>query len=90
MEEKWNAYLDGNRLSWHRSWTGHGIFEIEVERSVHGYRPVRAWVESDRGRYRRGTAEAEGAHLEMLIDTHFAKADRPDLRDRYQRLRFGT
>jgi ADP-ribosylglycohydrolase len=71
MEERWNAYLDGDRLLWHRSWTGHGIFEVEVEPTPHGWRPIRAWVESHRGTYRRGTAEAESAHLDMLLDMHF-------------------
>ncbi len=90
MEEKWNAFLDGDRLYWHRSWTGHGIFEIHVEQTAPGWRPVSAWVESHRGTYRRGTDEAESAFLELLLDQFFARGDRPELWERFQRLRFGT
>lgn len=28
MEDKWFAYFEGDCLRWHRSWTGHGVFEV--------------------------------------------------------------
>ncbi|GAA2157625.1 hypothetical protein GCM10009760_59940 [Kitasatospora kazusensis] len=90
MEEKWDAFLDGDRLLFCRSWTGHCVFEVTVEPSPQGWRPVSARVESARDRYRRGTDEAESTFLEMLLNRYFGKADRPDLWERYQRLRFGS
>ncbi|MGW1160129.1 ADP-ribosylglycohydrolase family protein [Streptomyces sp. NPDC002513] len=90
MEEKWNACLEGDRLLLCRSWTGHCVFEMTVEPSADGWRPVNAWVESARDRYRRGTDEAESAFLEMLLNMYFGKADRPELWERYRRLRFGS
>ncbi|WP_308288873.1 ADP-ribosylglycohydrolase family protein [Streptomyces humicola] len=88
MEEKWNVYLDGDRMFWHRSWTGHCIFEVAVEQTAHGWRPTGAWVESDRGTYQRGTNEAESLFLHILLDQYFAKGERTDLRERHQRLSF--
>jgi hypothetical protein len=90
MEEKWNAYLDGDRLLLCRSWTGRCIFEVSVEPTAGGWRPVGAWVESARNQYRRGTDEAESTLLEMLLNMYFGQADRPELWERYRRLRFGS
>lgn len=90
MEEKWNAYLEGDRLLLCRSWTGHCVFEVAVTPTERGWRPAEAWVESDRGNYRRGTDEAESTFLELLLDMYFGKADRPELWERYRRLRFGS
>ncbi|AXI81660.1 ADP-ribosylglycohydrolase family protein [Peterkaempfera bronchialis] len=89
MEEKWNAYLADDRLLLSRSSTDHCLFEVAVEPTADGWRPVSAWVESARDRYRRGTDEAESAFLEMLLNMYFGKADRPELWERYRRLRFG-
>ncbi|WP_377271803.1 ADP-ribosylglycohydrolase family protein [Peterkaempfera sp. SMS 1(5)a] len=89
MEEKWNILLEGDRLLLLRSWTGMCIFEVQVAATDEGWRPVRAWVESDRGNYRRGTDEAEAAMLELLLDQYFGREGRPELWSRYKRLRFG-
>nr|WTB36471.1 hypothetical protein OG781_39935 [Streptomyces sp. NBC_00830] len=51
---------------------------------------MRAWVESNRGDYRRGTDEAEAAVLELLLDQYFGHEARPELWARYKRLRFGS
>lgn len=32
MEDKWFAYFEGDCLFWHRSWTGHGVFEVYFDR----------------------------------------------------------
>jgi len=87
MDEKWNVYVVGDRLLLHRSWTGYCIFDIEVRHSVRGSRPVRAWVESDRGTYKRGTDKAESAHLEALLHGFFGRGARPELWERYEQLR---
>lgn len=31
MEDKWFAYMEDDRLFLHRSWTGHGIFEVQFQ-----------------------------------------------------------
>ncbi|MFB7666999.1 hypothetical protein ACFC1R_24140 [Kitasatospora sp. NPDC056138] len=63
---------------------------MAVETATDGWRPVSAWVEADPDRYRRGSDEEESTLLEMLLNMHFGKADRPELRERYRRLRFGS
>ncbi|WP_220140163.1 ADP-ribosylglycohydrolase family protein [Kitasatospora acidiphila] len=90
MEEKWQAVLDGNRLLIFRSWTGNCIFTVDIEPVGSGARPVAAWVESARDRYRGGTAEAEAVFLEVLLEQFFGHRNRRDLWDRYQRLRYGS
>ncbi|WP_063838316.1 ADP-ribosylglycohydrolase family protein [Saccharothrix sp. ST-888] len=89
MDEKWNAYLDDGRLFLHRSWTGTCVFEVTVQPTADGGHPVRAWVESDPDRYRRGSDEAESAMLEVLLRSFFAAGAAQEQWDRYQRLRFG-
>jgi hypothetical protein len=89
MDEKWNAYLDGDRLFLHRSWTGKCVFEVTVRPTSDGGHPVQAWVESDPDCYRRGSDEAETAMLEVLLRSFFAAGAAQEQWDRYQRLRFG-
>ncbi|MGC0316635.1 MULTISPECIES: ADP-ribosylglycohydrolase family protein [Kitasatospora] len=90
MEDKWDVLLDGNRLVICRSWTGHCIFTVDIEAAGSGARPVAAWVESARDRYRGGTAEAEAVFLEMLLEGNFGHGDRSGLWERYKRLRYGS
>jgi len=75
MDSRWDAYLEGDRLFLHRSWTGMCIFEVAVEASAGEARPVQAWVESDPERYGRGSDETERDRLGTLLRILFG--DRP-------------
>jgi hypothetical protein len=90
MEEKWEVLLDGDRLTICRSWTGFCLFTVDVVSGADGVRPVAAWVESARDRYRHGTAQAEAALLETVLDMFFGHERRPELWERYKRLRYGS
>lgn len=87
MEEKWDAYLEGDQLSLHRSWTGHGVFRVTVAEGAGGRRPVAAWVESDPDLYRRGGDESESAFLELFLRAWYMDDTRPELWERYNGLR---
>ena len=67
MEEKWFAFVDGNRLFLHRSWTGYGIYEATFAKGEGGWRIVSAVVESSPDVYERGDDERESRTLEQLI-----------------------
>lgn len=58
MSDKWLAFMEGNRLFLHRSWTGHGIYEVTFAAKglswtdEIGFMPTSARVESDPRRYK--------------------------------------
>lgn len=68
MDDKWHAYVEGQRLYLHRSWTGRGIYEAEFGQVPGGWQITSAVVAGDRGSYRRQDDEYESALLEALID----------------------
>jgi hypothetical protein len=68
MDDKWNAWVEGQRLYLHRSWTGRGIYEAEFGPVVGGWRITAAVVSGHRDSYRRQDDEFESALLEALID----------------------
>ncbi|WP_308191752.1 ADP-ribosylglycohydrolase family protein [Kitasatospora humi] len=90
MEEKWEAVFDGDRLVICRGWTGHCVFTVDIEPAGNGARPVAAWVESSRERYRGGTAATEAVFLQFLLEKFFGHDGERDLWERYQRLRYGS
>ena len=57
MSDKWLAFMEDDRLFLHRSWTGHGIYEVRfAAKGVSwtdetGFMPTSARVESDPRRY---------------------------------------
>jgi ADP-ribosylglycohydrolase len=88
MDEKWNAYLEGDQLVLHRSWTGRGIYRLSVAEGPAGrWRPVAAQVEADPERYRRRGGETESAFLEVFLRSWYMDDTRPELWQRYQELR---
>ncbi len=68
MDDRWDAFVEGQRLYLHRSWTGHGIYEAEFGRATDGWQISSAIVEGDRGTYRRQDDSHESALLVALID----------------------
>ena len=57
MNDKWLAFMEDDRLFLHRSWTGHGIYEVRFAAKGFswtneiGFMPTSARVESDPRRY---------------------------------------
>jgi hypothetical protein len=53
MDDKWNAYVEHDRLYIHRSWTRFCIFEVQFALTHEGYAIREAWV--NRGKLYRST-----------------------------------
>lgn len=65
MEDKWFVFFEDNWLYFHRSWTGHCIFQLKLEEDTDGGHVVEAWVGRDTSQYKsRGGKE----DLKMLSD----------------------
>ena len=52
MADRWLAFMEDDRLFFHRSWTGHGIYEATFVATEPGFVMISACVESDPARYR--------------------------------------
>jgi hypothetical protein len=68
QDDKWFAFVEGDRLFIHRSATGYGIYEAQFRRQLTGWNVMMAMVENDPARYARGSDEWESQRLEVLID----------------------
>ena len=79
MEERWFIYLENDRLYFHRSWTGHGIFEVRLEPVEDGYRIAEAWVNRDPEQY---VSDGDADDLRLLTDlTDWLLVDRNGVND---------
>jgi hypothetical protein len=68
MDDKWNSYVEGQRLFLHRSWTGHGIYEAQFRADAEEWRITEAVVTNDNNVYRRESDDYESLSLEALIE----------------------
>ena len=50
-DDKWLAFMEDDRLFFHRSWTGHGIYEATFAATQTGFVMISACVESDPARH---------------------------------------
>ena len=69
MDDKWNAFVERDRLFLHRSWTGRGVYEARFTRTDTHWRITEAVVENDPRSYRRGSDETESLCLELIIES---------------------
>jgi hypothetical protein len=67
MEERWHAFVEGDVVYLHRSWTGHGIYEATFGPAEGGRRITAAVVETAEGRYRVRSDELESLMLELIL-----------------------
>ena len=68
MEDKWFIFLEGDTLYFHRSWTGHCIFQLALKREGEKYAVGEVVVNRDAGQY-GGTDDAYDERLlAYLID----------------------
>jgi hypothetical protein len=51
MEDKWFIFLEGDTLYFHRSWTGHCIFQVSLKREGEKYAVSDALVNRNAGQY---------------------------------------
>jgi hypothetical protein len=69
MDDKWDAFVERDRLFLHRSWSGRGVYEARFTKSEIHWRISEAVVENDRTSYRRASDEAETLGLELIIES---------------------
>jgi hypothetical protein len=68
MDEKWNVFVEGDVLFMHRSWTGHGVYEVSFAPVAGGGRRIAsAVVEADGERYRSMGDEYDCLMMELII-----------------------
>lgn len=68
MDEKWNVFVEGDVLFAHRSWTGHGVYEVSFAPAAgRGRRIASAVVEADRERYRSMGDAYDCLMMELVI-----------------------
>lgn len=68
MDEKWNVFVEGDVLFMHRSWTGHGVYEVSFPSAAgSGRRIASAVVEADGERYRSMSDEYDRLMMELII-----------------------
>jgi hypothetical protein len=63
MEDKWFIFLEGDTLYFHRSWTGHCIYQLTLTREGAKYAVSDALVNRDAAQY----AGADDAYDERLL-----------------------
>ncbi|MGW5095485.1 hypothetical protein ACWEQ1_34060 [Streptomyces nodosus] len=68
MDEKWNVFVEGDVLFMHRSWTGHGVYEVSFAPAAgRGRRIASAVVEADGERYGSMGDEYDCLMMELII-----------------------
>jgi len=81
MEDKWNGYVDTDRLYLHRSWTGDRVYEAQFQSDG----SVRRIIDAVGTKYDRRPAmrpEADSLQLEVVIETVFLNVWNKDKIDR--------
>jgi hypothetical protein len=68
MDDKWQAFVENDRLFLHRSWTGFGIYEAQFTRSNDSWSITELLVSGDRSTYRRASDAYEAVFVEAIID----------------------
>jgi len=71
MEDRWFIYFEDSWLNFHRSWTGHCIFQVKIDRRGELYEVVEAWVNYDQSEYRGRGARGDTELLLKVIRMYF-------------------
>jgi hypothetical protein len=68
MEDKWFVYREGNRLFFHRSWTGICVYSVEIEESTNGGRIGEVVVNRDPEQYREIDDSYDALLLRFVVE----------------------
>jgi hypothetical protein len=68
MDDRWFIYFEDDWLFLHRSWTGHGIYQIRLEPSKEGCKIAEVWANGDPSQFRPGTPEENNRLLSGLLN----------------------
>ena len=67
MDDKWFIYFENGWLHFHRSWTGHCIYNLRLDGSPAGVRIAEAWVNGDKSEYNSPGEDTDIRLIEQLI-----------------------
>jgi hypothetical protein len=73
MDDKWFIYYQDNWLYFHRSWTGHCIYEVKLKITEGGADIDELWVSRDLEQYRSMGASEDLNILMSLIEYKLLK-----------------
>lgn len=68
MEDKWFAFVENNKLFFHRSWTGFCIYETDIEKIENGYLLTQTRVNRNFDQYKETDLKKDKRLLDYLID----------------------
>ena len=68
MDDKWNSFVDRDRLYLHRSWTGRRMYEAQFETNGDSRKITEALLWSDE-RYDPMSIDSESLQLEVIVET---------------------
>lgn len=68
MEDKWFIYCEGDRLYFHRSWTGHCIYIVDFQPQGDAFAASKAQVNRDANQYNESDDVYDADLLLYLID----------------------
>ncbi len=71
MDDRWFAYMEGDSLFLHRSWSGHCIFVVRFSAEDEGLRGIEATVNQDPAQYRSDGDDADRQAIADIIDGCF-------------------
>jgi len=77
MDDKWFIFLDDMQLNFHRSWTGHCIYQIRFEKREEEYAVTEVWVNRNQEEYRSDDDNYDVALLSFLIDNFLLGMNTP-------------
>jgi hypothetical protein len=69
MDDKWFIYFEDGWLYFHRSWTGHCIYGVQLDGSPSGVRVIDAWVSRNREAYASPGLDTDIRVVKQLIET---------------------
>lgn len=69
MEDKWFAFVEGDYLYFHRSWTGYCIYQVRIEDLNGEYLLTETVVNRDPEQYTEGNLDHDKSRLNRMIDS---------------------
>ena len=69
MDDKWFIFFEDGWLYFHRSWTGHCIYGVQLDGSPSGVRVVDAWASREREEYNSPGLDTDIRMVQQLIDS---------------------
>lgn len=73
MDDRWFIFMEDDVLYFHRSWSGHCAYQLELEASDGGYVVKEAWVNRDAEQYASAGDEFDAVVVTSLIDNLLRK-----------------